>query len=58
LADALGDLPRIVRDRGLDLDALRFHQRAEYEIRANRKIALENYLEYYHSGSTAPGSSR
>ena len=46
------------RARGLDLDALRFHHRVEYEIRANWKIALENYLECYHAGSTTRGSSR
>jgi phenylpropionate dioxygenase-like ring-hydroxylating dioxygenase large terminal subunit len=45
LADALGDLPGIVAAHGLDVDALAFHHRVEYEIRANWKIALENYLE-------------
>jgi choline monooxygenase len=48
LADALGDLPDVVRDRGLDVDVLRFHHRAPYEIRANWKIAVENFLECYH----------
>jgi choline monooxygenase len=40
---------------GLDVDALRFHHRAEYEIRANWKIALENYLECYHCRLNHPG---
>ena len=52
---ALGDLPEIVAERGLDVDALRFHHRVEYEIRANWKIALENYLECYHCRLNHPG---
>ena len=45
---ALGDLPRVVADNGLDVEALRFHQRVSYEVGANWKIAIENYLECYH----------
>lgn len=48
LSDALGDLPEVVAKHGLDVDALRFERRVHYEIRANWKIALENYLECYH----------
>ncbi len=55
LAEALGDLPRIALERGLDVDALCFHHRVEYEIRANWKIALENYLECYHCRLNHPG---
>jgi phenylpropionate dioxygenase-like ring-hydroxylating dioxygenase large terminal subunit len=55
LADALGDLPDVVAAQGLDVDALRFHHRVEYEIRANWKIALENYLECYHCQLNHPG---
>ena len=55
LGQALGDLPAIVRERGLDVEALRFHHRVEYEIRANWKIALENYLECYHCRLNHPG---
>ena len=55
LEEALGDLPEIVAGRGLDVDALRFHRRVEYEIRANWKIALENYLECYHCRLNHPG---
>ena len=46
---------RSSRERGLDVDALRFHHRVEYEIRANWKIALENYLECYHCRLNHPG---
>ena len=52
---ALGDLPDVVAAHGLDVDALRFHHRVEYEIRANWKIALENYLECYHCQLNHPG---
>ncbi|HTE61503.1 MAG TPA: aromatic ring-hydroxylating dioxygenase subunit alpha, partial [Solirubrobacteraceae bacterium] len=55
LADALGDLPAVVAAHGLDVDRVRFHHRVEYEIRANWKIALENYLECYHCQLNHPG---
>ena len=55
LAEALGDLPDVVAAHGLDVGALRFHHRVEYEIRANWKIALENYLECYHCQLNHPG---
>jgi choline monooxygenase len=52
---ALGDLPEVVAKNGLDLDSLRFHDRSHYEIRANWKIAIENYLECYHCQLNHPG---
>jgi choline monooxygenase len=55
LAHALGDLPESVSDNGLDIKGLRFHSRAHYEIAANWKIALENYLECYHCPINHPG---
>ena len=48
LTDTLGDLPAVVAENGLDVDALRFHHRVAYEVHANWKIAMENYLECYH----------
>jgi phenylpropionate dioxygenase-like ring-hydroxylating dioxygenase large terminal subunit len=45
---ALGSLPESVAENGLDVDSLRFHHRVSYEVRANWKIAIENYLECYH----------
>jgi choline monooxygenase len=48
LAAALGDLPDTVAANGLDVNALRFHHRVPYEVAANWKIAIENYLECYH----------
>jgi phenylpropionate dioxygenase-like ring-hydroxylating dioxygenase large terminal subunit len=48
LETALGDLPAVVAENGFDVDALRWHSRGPYEINANWKIAVENYLECYH----------
>jgi choline monooxygenase len=43
LADSLGVLPEL-----LDPSALVFRQRSEFELAANWKVAIENYLECYH----------
>jgi phenylpropionate dioxygenase-like ring-hydroxylating dioxygenase large terminal subunit len=53
LADTLARLPELVPD----LDSLRFHHRAEYELAANWKIACENFLECYHCPVAHPGFS-
>ena len=58
LAEALGDLPGVVADRGLDVDALRFHHRSRYSVEANWKIAIENYLECYHCRLNHPEFAR
>jgi phenylpropionate dioxygenase-like ring-hydroxylating dioxygenase large terminal subunit len=55
LHEALSELPAVVADHGLDVDALHHHRRVHYEIRANWKIALENYLECYHCPLNHPG---
>ncbi len=48
LLSSLGDLPEVVAEHGLDVGSLRFNRRVRYEIKANWKIAIENYLECYH----------
>jgi choline monooxygenase len=58
LEGTLGDLPRIVREGGLDVDALRFHQRVDYTLAANWKVAVENYLECYHCAVAHPDFSK
>jgi phenylpropionate dioxygenase-like ring-hydroxylating dioxygenase large terminal subunit len=55
LAVALGDLPEVVAGHGLDIGALAFHRRYPYELNANWKIAVENYLECYHCAVNHPG---
>lgn len=58
LADALGDLPGLVAESGLDLRRLRYRERVDWEIDANWKISIENYLECYHCPVAHPGFSK
>jgi phenylpropionate dioxygenase-like ring-hydroxylating dioxygenase large terminal subunit len=58
LDEALGTLPEHVEASGLDLDRLRFRERREWQIAANWKIAIENYLECYHCPVAHPGFSK
>lgn len=58
LADTLVDLPALVAECGVDLDALVFHSHEEWTIAANWKVALENYLECYHCPVAHPGFSK
>jgi phenylpropionate dioxygenase-like ring-hydroxylating dioxygenase large terminal subunit len=54
LADTLGELPRLMREGGIDVDALAFHSRAPYSLASNWKVAVENYLECYHCAVAHP----
>jgi choline monooxygenase len=59
LAEALGDLPRVLAEGGVDVDALHFHARAESDdYVCNWKICAENYLECYHCAVAHPSFSR
>jgi phenylpropionate dioxygenase-like ring-hydroxylating dioxygenase large terminal subunit len=55
LADALGELPRLVAATSLDLVGLRRRVRRRYDIGANWKIVVDNYLECYHCPVAHPG---
>jgi len=57
LDEARNGMPELLA-RDLDLDALVFRERAEYEVGANWKIAAENYLECYHCPVAHPGFAR
>ncbi|MDQ4082059.1 MAG: aromatic ring-hydroxylating dioxygenase subunit alpha, partial [Actinomycetota bacterium] len=48
LAETLRDLPEIVAESGVDLDAVRFCERHAWEVDANWKVVVENFLECYH----------
>jgi phenylpropionate dioxygenase-like ring-hydroxylating dioxygenase large terminal subunit len=49
LAETLGELPRVVRECGLDPAGLEFRGRSrELLVEANWKLVVENYLECYH----------
>jgi phenylpropionate dioxygenase-like ring-hydroxylating dioxygenase large terminal subunit len=57
LSETLGELPELVAKGGIDVDALRFHHRSEFEVDANWKVACENFLECYHCPVAHPGFS-
>jgi carnitine monooxygenase subunit len=58
LADALGDVPRLVAESGVDVDTLAFHVRAEGSYAANWKVCVENFLECYHCQIAHPSFSK
>ena len=59
LASALGDLPRLLAEGGLDVDGLRFHSRTESdEYAANWKVCAENFLECYHCAVAHPSLAK
>jgi carnitine monooxygenase subunit len=57
LAGTLGPLPGFVAAAGIDVEALRFRRRSEFDLQCNWKIAVENYLECYHCLTAHPGFS-
>jgi phenylpropionate dioxygenase-like ring-hydroxylating dioxygenase large terminal subunit len=56
LADALGEVPQQLAEI-LDVAALEFRFRSEFDLGANWKIACENFLECYHCAVAHPGFS-
>ena len=58
LASTLGAVPEQVAELGVDVDALRFHHRAEWSVDANWKVVAENFLECYHCAVAHPASRR
>jgi phenylpropionate dioxygenase-like ring-hydroxylating dioxygenase large terminal subunit len=58
LAEVLGELPARVAAAGIDLDALHHRERGEWEVAANWKAIVENYLECYHCPTAHPGFSK
>lgn len=57
LAEVLGDLPRLVDATGLRLGAIKRRVRREYDIAANWKVVVDNYLECYHCPVAHPSFS-
>lgn len=57
LAETLGEIPAIVAESGVDVDALEFHERRRWTLDTNWKVGLENYLECYHCPVAHPGFS-
>jgi choline monooxygenase len=56
LEEALGDMPALVAEL-LDVDALRFRHRVDWEVDANWKVVCENFLECYHCQVAHPSFS-
>ena len=48
LGETLGELPALVDATGLDLGVIRRRVRRVYDIAANWKVVIDNYLECYH----------
>lgn len=48
LSATLGELPQLVAETGIELDAIRCRQRDTYDTAANWKVVVDNYLECYH----------
>ncbi|HEY7982929.1 MAG TPA: aromatic ring-hydroxylating dioxygenase subunit alpha [Ktedonobacterales bacterium] len=57
LADTLGALPTLVAATGARLDAVKRRVRREFEIAANWKVVVDNYLECYHCPVAHPSFS-
>jgi choline monooxygenase len=58
LHEYLGELPGLIAEAGVDVDALVFRNRVEVEYDANWKICSENYLECYHCSVAHPSFSK
>jgi phenylpropionate dioxygenase-like ring-hydroxylating dioxygenase large terminal subunit len=58
LRNAIGRMPEIVCESGLDVGAIRFHSHHEWPIEANWKVVMENFLECYHCPTAHPGFSK
>ncbi|MGB2874578.1 MAG: aromatic ring-hydroxylating dioxygenase subunit alpha [Gaiellaceae bacterium] len=57
LAELLGPVPGYFAAAGIDVEALSFRRRTEFEVGCNWKITVENYLECYHCPIAHPGFS-
>ncbi len=57
LKDVLGELPQLLAATGLNLGGLKRRVRRTYEIAANWKVVVDNYLECYHCPVAHPGFS-
>ncbi|MGH2479852.1 MAG: SRPBCC family protein, partial [Ktedonobacteraceae bacterium] len=53
----LGELPQLLAATGLNLNGLKRRIRRTYEIAANWKVVVDNYLECYHCPVAHPGFS-
>lgn len=57
LKSVLGELPELLAATGLNLGGIKRRVRRTYEIAANWKAVIDNYLECYHCPVAHPGFS-
>lgn len=57
LNSVLGELPDLLLATGVNLAGLKHRVRQTYEVQANWKIVVDNYLECYHCPVAHPGFS-
>jgi choline monooxygenase len=57
LHEVLGELPALVAATGLPLNTIKRRVRRTYEIKANWKVVVDNYLECYHCPIAHPAFS-
>lgn len=57
LTSTLGELPDLLVSTGVNLNGLKRRVRQTYEVQANWKIVVDNYLECYHCPVAHPGFS-
>jgi phenylpropionate dioxygenase-like ring-hydroxylating dioxygenase large terminal subunit len=57
LKHILGELPDLLLATGVQLTGLKRRVRQTYEVQANWKIVVDNYLECYHCPTAHPGFS-
>lgn len=57
LSRVLGELPELLLATGVNLDGLKRRVRQTYEIAANWKVVVDNYLECYHCPVAHPSFS-
>ena len=57
LAELLGELPQLVEATGVPLNAIKRRVRHTYDIAANWKVVVDNYLECYHCPIAHPAFS-
>ena len=58
LAETIAGIPEFVGSSGVDLSSLRLRERVEWEMPANWKNAIENYLECYHCPTAHPALAK
>jgi len=58
LAESIAGIPELVAASGVDLNVLRLRERVEWEMPANWKNAIENYLECYHCPTAHPSLAK